>query len=859
MNEIPLMLNSELLEKYSTSDMHSEILEYLTVFDTSEIYEDHIKFYTAIEIQHPSQSIDPVSEEEVTKLPDAEIWDDKIIFILDWIPTDAKVLLNMFFSHEYSEEYLATFFGVDTKDFKKLLRQAAKEFNKNIPNEIINSINEQIFRDKVYFLENLPIQDPVAKEIFLFCITTTKSPIKFSLDDKLEAFIAKRNFAYKEFMLIIDSIKNSAVSFEQINEKVSHVFSPIIASKIVDKYFGNFDSIDSSIIQALDTFNERDIAIIRDRLVSDKTLQDIGTEYGVSRERIRQVESTVMRKMSRLIPIYILRSIADKVQKYKIVSVDQLDIKDEALRTFFVQLISHKDFRNSFIYDKEQDALILDRDYSFFNIKTNVFHFMDTIDSTECHKYEMAGYVNYLYPKIDAYKFIEKVISSGEAIELKDGSLIFIQSLYRTKRKKIEFIYSKYPEGFETSKKIDELRATLELYFSETFTDDTNRSITALSSFSDNILLWDWGKHIHIKFVQDILENFDFGPLLSYLDQQLQQVTAIDLEAYFNKHEHDLALFGIPSKYALHTLLKHKFPDDYSYQDSPWIASLGTERLELKEILFEIMAESRIYTLDELMTKMKTSKNRVIQLIERLNDVIMVDSFQYVKREYIELEDTLLMEMVQFINYKVRELQFIYIGIVVDHFRDSLDTIWQYNKDTVLLQLLQKYTGSKGFNVSNSRFVSIDYQITRNSLNFHYIIEQFMGERSKISKNEIFDYFTTRGLESRVVMQYFHYSRYRSLTRIDDNNIVKLASIEIDDQIRNSVIHFVEKNINGEHRLQDLVDLLNQDDLLKKYRWNRLILCDILDKDLFRFIPSTENPTYVEYKIEAINNNESSN
>lgn len=45
--------------------------------------------------------------------------------------------------------------------------------------------------------------------------------------------------------------------------------------------------------------NEKEIYILENRLLSDNpiTLQDIGTEWGVTREAVRQMEARVMKKI----------------------------------------------------------------------------------------------------------------------------------------------------------------------------------------------------------------------------------------------------------------------------------------------------------------------------------------------------------------------------------------------------------------------------------------------------------------------------------------------------------------------------------------------------------------------------------
>ncbi len=51
--------------------------------------------------------------------------------------------------------------------------------------------------------------------------------------------------------------------------------------------------------EAMETLNEKERYIVENRLLADEpqTLQEIGTNFSVSRERVRQLESRVMAKL----------------------------------------------------------------------------------------------------------------------------------------------------------------------------------------------------------------------------------------------------------------------------------------------------------------------------------------------------------------------------------------------------------------------------------------------------------------------------------------------------------------------------------------------------------------------------------
>lgn len=58
------------------------------------------------------------------------------------------------------------------------------------------------------------------------------------------------------------------------------------------------------VAQALSTLNERETRIINDRILADspRTLQELADDYGISRERVRQLEKTALEKLRKALP-----------------------------------------------------------------------------------------------------------------------------------------------------------------------------------------------------------------------------------------------------------------------------------------------------------------------------------------------------------------------------------------------------------------------------------------------------------------------------------------------------------------------------------------------------------------------------
>ena len=643
-----------------------------------------------------------------------------------------------------------------------------------------------------------------------------------------------------------DELHESSLLFDSIEIlKDKAIFTTIIP--VVMPSQEAYAPLDETINQAFSKIDGRSLEVLELRLGEGLTLADTGEQLGITRERVRQIESTILRKLSALLPSKLFEGLISKFDNTPIVFVEQLPIKNPKLRHLLVGVLSHKNFRRRIIFDSDFQAFVKDKKYIYHNVKNDLTRLLTSLDETICTRETLESHLIHLFPLIDVTTVINKLIEDDD-IRIIDGDKYFFHTIYSTKRSKVEFIYTLYPDGFETNKNFLELKEQLTFYFPDVFDNDSKRAITALSSMSDNILLWEWGKHIHKMFIQDILDNYDFTDLQNYIDRELETLLAVDLSGYFHQHEEALTQFGIPSEHALHTLLKLKFPDEYTYQDSPRVSLAGTERLELRKVLLEVMSENRTYSLDELMELLKSPMHRVQQLIDRVDEIISVDTFKYIKRKYIELPNSLLDEIVHYLNDEVKKLHFLYVDLVIDKFRANLNSINQYNSATTLLELLKKYNVEKQFQISNRRIVDKDYTITRNSLNFHFLLEQFMDDRDEISKNELFEYFYIRGLDAKHIMNYYIFSKLKLLARIDDETFMKLSSIGLKEKDIQKVNALVETNSSPELRIIDLIEKIKDNLPHIKINWNRFVLSDILDKELFRVIPSSENPQYIECK-----------
>lgn len=644
----------------------------------------------------------------------------------------------------------------------------------------------------------------------------------------------------KELIYVFDENKKVDNSIEFTTK-----FSIRLQTKLFNKEFE----------ESLNVLKKNGFFILKERLLEKRTLQDVANCQNISRERVRQIENDSIKRLAMYMPRELLFKVRDTLVVKKIVCKDDIPLKEEHLN-IFINVISHPKFPKRFTYDSNFDALIPDSSSSYKEIKKKLKSLLLSFDKYICTQEEVLDYISFISNNIEPSFILKKFLENGDMAYYENNRL-FMKSSLTTKNKIAEFIYSLFPEGFDTYKRVDEFRSYLIKYFPEKFDSKTkDRTITGLVSLSEKIVLWEWGKYIHIRYIQDILENYDFSDLIRHIDNELNSLLSVDITGFFNEHKELLIEFGISTEHTLYTLLKLQYPDNYNYLSSPRVALVGTEKFELKEILLDTMNSNKIYSIEELIGTLKSPFHRIQQLIDRTDEIISVDTQMYINKKFINISNDLLDEIIIYLNIKVKELDFIYVGLVIDEFRTKLNSISEYSLEITLLDLLKKYNVKKDFNISNKRIVNKDYVITRHSLNFHYLLDQFMYEKNQISKNELFEYFYIRGLDARVIMNYYLYSRLKLLVRIDEETFVKLNYIGIDESKINKINALVEANFTNnvlELRIDELIKKIKTDIPNIVIDWNRFILCDILYKDLFRVLPSAENPQYIELKKDIDN------
>jgi len=650
----------------------------------------------------------------------------------------------------------------------------------------------------------------------------------------------------------MDNVKHDILSNDLLSELYINFlnYSETEELLIFESRFSTFYKkpivyIDDKIIDGFSQLKPENLQVLKSRLVYNRKLQEIADDTQISRERVRQIEDQSIRKFLITVDRSIIINIVDQLLTKPILFLEDIPIKDNELKLLFCAILSYKKSRKA-LFDKDIMALVKNNNYSFTGVLNKIESVLTQSEKKIFSKNDLTYFLESIFPLIDRIDRLIPILLKKGMIEQLGNDEYFFPFPYSTKRSMVEFIFSLYEHGIELNKDFETLESELMKFFPKDFKgNDKKRAITGLAGYSDKILLWEWGRYLHTKYIYPIVEEYDFSSILDYIDTHLYD-TQINLESCFKVHENELVNIGITSKYALHTSLKLKYPEDYSYQDSPWISKAGTERRELSQTLRNLMIENRNYTLDELVDLMHTNKTRLQQLIDNTDDIIQVDAFQYMKKDFITFSEKLLDDIIQYANLKVKELDFIYIELIEDEFKNELSQYNQYDVRILLLELLKKYPDEKKFKISNTRVINKDYPMTKDSLNFHILIEELLENKNTISINEIANYFIKRGLAQNRIMMYYHASKLKRIVRLNKETFINIEKIGLIEKDIEKINLLLENNLTSEIHIDDI--LTNYKLPIISVKWNRFILTDLTNHTKFRFQPSRENPIYIELK-----------
>lgn len=689
----------------------------------------------------------------------------------------------------------------------------------------------EVEKEKVYaklFDQNIPHYDVLKL-----------SNLKFYEFDELwyNFYLLKSNDLLSHYIysdLSLDNIMTYLTHFKHkhINSSILFMTTISLEHKI------NLEFIFIEVEKVLKTvFKEKQLKMLERKFDSNLTLTEVGREYNLTRERVRQIEEKLIRYMNHYCSAYFSK-LTQLIKFLRIIPLGK-DI------SWLIHTFRHKKSKLEIFYDETLNSIIYNKDISYKKILDYIYQRLNDLRMFFCTEHELIDILLEKFDYINA-KYILSILKDKE-LYYNDGKITFKNRYSKSEKRKCFNQYIKsLGEPIEINKRINKIKQDLVTYYPNVFQQDSsNRNITTMSDISE-ILLWDWGLHVHYSNVKDIIDSFSCDHLIEYLEEELKEKDLVSLSDYFMNNKMNLTQNGIISEHGLHTVLKFKYPDLFNYQDCPWIANKEVEgRIELSDYLIKELKDKDTLTLEEIEATLNTTSLRALQLVERCEKAIKVDNDKYKHIDNIVFDSTLINKLGRWIDNKIIELNIIHLNLVIDNFIEELNVFKDYNKEKIALDLITKYYNSEVYYINDGRFISIKYPKDLKQSTFSYF--HFLTKKEIVHADEIYDFFLKRGWVNRQITLSLQVAYNNIYKRITHDTYILYEKIGIQDIEIYKIEDYISSELEYKKELE-MEELIESENLpLINVNWTKYLLTDLL-YSRFSFYPSSVNPFYIQKK-----------
>lgn len=577
------------------------------------------------------------------------------------------------------------------------------------------------------------------------------------------------------------------------------------------------------------------------RIINNNTLQEIGNRSNVTKESVRQVEIKTISLFTRYMieHRHLISELKNELQIHKVIKTN----------TIIVKLLSHKKFKNSFLYDSDFDALVLDEEFLFSKITDFLLKKIKHEKKLKLTKKELIDIlISYGSLNLLLCNQIINIMIRKKLLKIYKEFYTF-PKLYLSKRACFVDYIRSLKKPIHIYKNIDKIRSDLSELFPHLFDVKTSdRNITTFT-YDHNLVLWDWGIYIHIDNIKEILSRFDFESVIIYLNTQFNYIDMINLESYYKENIYELENLDIPSHYAIHSMLKYKYPDIFTYADSPWIGKKGfNKEQDLDDYITKIYEKYSILTLEDLSNKLKTNKGRLFQLLDWNKKVIKIDKSKYAHIKKLHLTDELIAKIRKWCDLEIQKLNFFNISYVLEAFIEELHHLYEYNKAYILLDILKKSYSNNNYYVTQDKIISISNKDRQFSALPHLFYK--FEKHEKVKLDEIEKYFMLRGWEKKDLYNRFFYDNEQTYIRIDKENFVHKNNLTINDIVIKELISTIKNELikydNNEINIDELIIRTKLPKI--NIPWTKYTIANVLVYSEFEFYPSKLFPEYIKIK-----------
>lgn len=647
-------------------------------------------------------------------------------------------------------------------------------------------------------------------------------------------FLEKYDVSLHEIMTIfsfpidVKNVEHSKKLKESLNKSAKDLYMETTDEKdliysLTTFYFNKvkaFIEFDRKIEEVL--LKESEITVFKKRIIEGKTLEEVGLELNVSRERVRQIEKKIYSKLVRLIEYNGVSIFRYHLEKEMIFNKDYFKISDQTLK-ILIHLNQTLDFEYIVETGELQSGNVVEKieQFSVFvNQKINIKNYI-AIDEIQgwldysltknlgdyilrnkeifLAKIELQplgnGYVPNKITKANLAIVIVEQYLPNNTIDLQDRNHITIFSTYFSK------IFKGVLESFS------EITRSLMGYF--------DRNLDKIIKIRPNVYKVFHLENIPIKLIDEVAE---------YTKRTLKTEPTIHMKKISQEYMPIFKKQGV-SEYEVYYYLRFFYSDifDFSSKNAMRIYMKGSEELSTEEVVFEklmdlgdnVLIEVLVndlgverYTVEQACSRsdrffishgrVQSTKDNRTKLSEKLRDQIELLGNKMLARDGYILVQSLFDEL---------RFDFEFSHLMLDA---AATDIKQFNH--ILKSIFKNLTGHTKFLYPKENYVeTLDVLLDQmNDIN-QYHRSDFNQVGKKIGYAEITtNIYINRGIEEGILIP------------INDVYLVHRDSFILDESILEKVSDFLSERIKEKGYLScyQLQGMRRKLPRLEKYSWS---------------------------------------
>lgn len=491
-----------------------------------------------------------------------------------------KANQEIFDSFPFESPYILMEFGAPTSGLRRVVErnhiESIDQIKKMSVNEINNTMDTnmkatitKIKESIVKFEERKLNKKIIINNVIMYNVFISK---KISLNELLlineqliEKFYSDFNISEDE---IIDSLNELIIdNYISIHENEYYFPSNIYYNSeydeiVVEKKIVYQEQISISLLDYLERdFEDKDILLFR---LQGKTFEEIGQYYGITRERVRQRQGKIFKKMPEITEINKYKNIFEKFAFSKEEFVEIFDEKPEIYE--FLQLSLNKG----------------KKDAAQFIIESDKISGSKKVDYLEKHKYFLTRFGE--IKRINKTEFVEEVLYK-----------------YREITFKIDEFYDIYSEEVQNYSHLN-----LEIENARSVDGIVSRSQYIISTFRRSFRYYDLTPTTDDELLEKLISSLDVG--------------CYSMQKIFNENEELMAQLDIRDEYELHNLYKKRedlLNEDIKLKRTPEFIVGQIDKLEfISNLLMEHSGYELTEFIDNLYDNYGFRKNTMTSYVQ---------------------------------------------------------------------------------------------------------------------------------------------------------------------------------------------------------------------------------------------------